>query len=221
MCLKEAWLDRFLDIFKRGWVGLRKNAPNLHAALDPGWSRDQCRWGAVVVAAVLVFQLVRLAWVQSQAPEVTGPAHQCTKLVQVGGIDGTVVCLDSGFAALRGHGVSGCCIEKLRSEKIESGDAIQCIAVDGDGAASKGCGLQIGRMVPARLATLGVVLDVNSATAKELSSIKGVGPALARRIVARRESSGQFDHVEGLLSVRGIGPKMLARIRARLKVGSR
>ena len=174
-----------------------------------------------MVSAVLVFQLVRLACVQSQTPEVIGPAHECRKYVQVGGIDGTVVCLDSGFTALQGHGVSSCCIEELRSKNIESGDAFHCTAVDGDGAAPKGCELQMGRMVPARLAALGVVLDVNSATAKELSSIKGVGPALARRIVARRESSGPYDHVEGLLSVRGVGPKMLARIRARLKVGPR
>ena len=62
-------------------------------------------------------------------------------------------------------------------------------------------------------------LDVNSAAPEELESLPGIGPELARRIVAYREAHGPFRSVEGLLEVPGIGPAILARIRDLITVG--
>ena len=56
-------------------------------------------------------------------------------------------------------------------------------------------------------------LDPDRATAAEWERLPGIGPALARRIVADRVARGAFGTAEGLLRVRGIGPKTLARIR--------
>lgn len=56
-------------------------------------------------------------------------------------------------------------------------------------------------------------LDLNSATASELEELPGIGPGLARRIVAYRETHGPFRSVEELLNVPGIGPATLERIR--------
>jgi competence ComEA-like helix-hairpin-helix protein len=55
-------------------------------------------------------------------------------------------------------------------------------------------------------------LDLNRATAQELDALPGLGPALARRIVAYRESHGPFRAVPELDQVPGIGPSRLARL---------
>jgi competence protein ComEA len=58
------------------------------------------------------------------------------------------------------------------------------------------------------------VLNVNRATAVELEALPGIGPALARRIVADRESRGAFATVDALDRVPGIGPALVARLAA-------
>ncbi|HSW28006.1 MAG TPA: helix-hairpin-helix domain-containing protein [Longimicrobiales bacterium] len=55
-------------------------------------------------------------------------------------------------------------------------------------------------------------LDLNRADTLALQALPGVGPALARRIVAAREEA-RFRTLEDLLKVRGIGPATLARLR--------
>lgn len=61
-------------------------------------------------------------------------------------------------------------------------------------------------------------VDINRASLNELISLKGIGPALAGRIVAYRQEHGAFRRVEDLLEVKGIGPKLLARLKPHLKV---
>jgi competence protein ComEA len=57
------------------------------------------------------------------------------------------------------------------------------------------------------------VVNINTATATELDSLTGVGPATARAIIAYRSSKGSFAKVEDLLNVPGIGPSKLAAMR--------
>jgi competence protein ComEA len=57
-----------------------------------------------------------------------------------------------------------------------------------------------------------VALNVNRATAVDLEALPGIGPSLARRIVADREARGPFAGVEALDRVPGIGPALLARL---------
>jgi competence protein ComEA len=56
-------------------------------------------------------------------------------------------------------------------------------------------------------------LNVNRASAEELTQLPGIGPVLAERIVAFREAHGPFRTVDDLLAVPGIGPKTLAGFR--------
>jgi len=53
------------------------------------------------------------------------------------------------------------------------------------------------------------LLDLNTATEKELQSIKGIVPVLAERIIAGRP----YKTVDDLLKVKGIGSKKLEKIR--------
>jgi len=56
------------------------------------------------------------------------------------------------------------------------------------------------------------VVNVNRATTVQLEGLPGIGPSLARRIVADREARGPFATVAALDRVPGIGPALVARL---------
>lgn len=61
-------------------------------------------------------------------------------------------------------------------------------------------------------------INLNTASAVELESLPGVGPATASAIVDHRERNGPFASVEKLLDVRGIGEAKLAQLRELVRV---
>jgi hypothetical protein len=52
-------------------------------------------------------------------------------------------------------------------------------------------------------------VDMDVATAAQIEALPRIGPALAARIVANRDSLGGFHDLDGLRRVRGIGPSIL------------
>jgi competence protein ComEA len=56
-------------------------------------------------------------------------------------------------------------------------------------------------------------VSLNSATADELDSLPGIGPALAQQIISYRESRGPFMSIDQLGDVPGIGPSKLEQLR--------
>ncbi|MDZ7779120.1 MAG: helix-hairpin-helix domain-containing protein [Gemmatimonadota bacterium] len=66
----------------------------------------------------------------------------------------------------------------------------------------------------------GAGVDVNRATAEELETLPGIGPALARRILDERRKR-MFSSVADLERVRGIGPATVERLRDAARVGGR
>ena len=63
-----------------------------------------------------------------------------------------------------------------------------------------------------------VPLDLNAATAEELTALPGIGEALAERIVAYREEHGPFSSVEEIMEVSGIGQAKYAALEGRITV---
>jgi len=55
-------------------------------------------------------------------------------------------------------------------------------------------------------------VDMDTASAELIESLNGIGPALAKRIVAHRDTFGAFGSIEGLGRVRGIGPALSAKL---------
>jgi comEA protein len=78
--------------------------------------------------------------------------------------------------------------------------------------ARAGAPIQGGGAGPVQSAS-GARVNVNRATAVELESLPGIGPALAGRIVAHRTEHGSFASVDDLLAVAGIGDQTLERLR--------
>ena len=58
-----------------------------------------------------------------------------------------------------------------------------------------------------------VAFPINSASEDALCALPGVGPTIARRIIAEREAHGEYYYPEDLLAVKGIGAKTLRRMR--------
>lgn len=62
------------------------------------------------------------------------------------------------------------------------------------------------------------VVDLNTATAEDLDTLPGVGPATAAAILAYRTEQGRFGAVDDLLEVRGIGEAKLEQLRPLVSV---
>lgn len=62
-------------------------------------------------------------------------------------------------------------------------------------------------------------VNVNTASAEQLTALPGVGPKLAARIVEHRQKEGAFHSVQDLLTVKGIGEKNLSKIQGYLTLG--
>jgi competence ComEA-like helix-hairpin-helix protein len=78
-----------------------------------------------------------------------------------------------------------------------------------------------GNVRPERDRDAGELVDVDVATAGELEALPGVGPAMAARLVANRDSFGAFRTLEGLRRVRGMGPATVRRLAPRVTFSSR
>jgi len=65
----------------------------------------------------------------------------------------------------------------------------------------------------------GGTVDVNTASEKALTTLPGIGPVKARRIIAYRKAHGPFHSVDELRRVKGIGKMTVAGLRHRVRFG--
>jgi competence protein ComEA len=62
------------------------------------------------------------------------------------------------------------------------------------------------------------VVNINTATKEELTSLKGVGEKRAQEIIDYRKKNGNFKSVDDLEKVPGIGPGLMKQIRSQVTV---
>lgn len=62
------------------------------------------------------------------------------------------------------------------------------------------------------------LVNINSATAEELDRLPGVGPVLAQRIIAFRQSKGRFRSIEEIKKVPGVGAATFADLKTLIRV---
>jgi competence protein ComEA len=61
-------------------------------------------------------------------------------------------------------------------------------------------------------------ININQASESELDALPGVGPVMAGRIVAWRETNQRFHSVDELQEVPGIGPKVFANLKPLVRI---
>lgn len=61
-------------------------------------------------------------------------------------------------------------------------------------------------------------ININTASAKELETLPGIGKSLAERIIEHREKYGPFRRAEHLIIVRGISDRRFRALRAMITV---
>lgn len=61
-------------------------------------------------------------------------------------------------------------------------------------------------------------IDINTASAAEFQTLKGIGKKKAAAIVANRDANGPFKSVDDLTRVKGIGKKTVEKLRPFIKV---
>ena len=54
-------------------------------------------------------------------------------------------------------------------------------------------------------------LDLNTATAEQLTTVPGIGEVYAKRIIEFREEIGNFSNLSELMNIKGIGKKRLEK----------
>lgn len=57
-----------------------------------------------------------------------------------------------------------------------------------------------------------MLININTASADWLQHLPGIGPVMAKRIIAHREKNGYFTSIDDLQQVRGIGPVTASKI---------
>lgn len=62
-------------------------------------------------------------------------------------------------------------------------------------------------------------VNINSASAEQLSALPGIGAKLAARIVEHRQKSGVFKSVQELMTVKGVGEKNFEKLQPYLTTG--
>jgi comEA protein len=58
-----------------------------------------------------------------------------------------------------------------------------------------------------------VLLNINTASAKELQTLPNIGEQMAKRVIDYRSQHGNFASVDALQDVKGIGPKTIEKLR--------
>ena len=71
---------------------------------------------------------------------------------------------------------------------------------------------------PAQAEQRPATIDINSASADELTALPGIGEVLAARIVAYRTANGPFVRGDQLMAVNGIGTVTYERLRPHIRV---
>ena len=73
-------------------------------------------------------------------------------------------------------------------------------------------------LMPQNISAASDLININTADAEQLETLKGIGASLAQRIIDYREQNGAFKNIDEIKNVRGIGDKKFASIKDKITV---
>lgn len=65
---------------------------------------------------------------------------------------------------------------------------------------------------------IGEMVNINTADVEGLKKLKGIGPAMAQRIIDYREANGSFQTPEDIMQVKGIGKAKYAKLKEQIAI---
>jgi competence protein ComEA len=154
--------------------------------------------------------VIMAAQIEIEAPLVTVDVAGAVTSPGVYALPGNARVIDAIKAA--GNSLAGTDLSDLNLARvIRDGEQIYV-------APTEKTKVPIGRKFPTKKATPTGPLNINRATAKQFEKLDGVGPVLAKRIVAYRAANGPFITLEDLDKVSGIGPAKFAQFKSQITV---
>lgn len=90
---------------------------------------------------------------------------------------------------------------------------VEAVSVEGVSATAKSTSTAVGKI------KTGQLININTASVKELDALPGIGPTYAERIVKYRESNGVFKTTRDIVKVKGIGEGTFAKIKGLISTG--
>jgi competence protein ComEA len=70
-----------------------------------------------------------------------------------------------------------------------------------------------GAVIGENINSISLKININSASKEQLTTLPGVGPAIADNIIAFRQENGGFDKIEDIMNVSGIGDAKYKKLR--------
>jgi competence protein ComEA len=105
-------------------------------------------------------------------------------------------------------------IAGIKEKMLKNGAFANRYAVNGTAVVVEKEGkIGVHSMDAAKKLLLGIPIDINRASARDLILIPGIGEKLADQIVYLRKRVGKFDKIEQLMEIKGIKDKKLSKLR--------
>ncbi|MEO5902525.1 MAG: helix-hairpin-helix domain-containing protein [Gemmatimonadaceae bacterium] len=126
---------------------------------------------------------------------------------------GAVIVLGGGMRAVRAIGSDAPVDTEARAAIDAQIDAVESARKSGKKSKGKRSKKGKGRAVTkVEIAPVSSKIDLDIASGEQIESLRGIGPAMAKRIIADRDSLGPFGSLKEFERVRGIGPKLAAKL---------
>lgn len=164
----------------------------------------------------------------SENEEASKEPEKKTMYVQIGGavVSPGVYCLTEGSRVFEAVAMAGGLTREAAEESLNQAEILSDgqwihIPTKEEAAAGEYCPGSMGRQSnasPAGTSPEDTRININTATAEELTALPGIGPAKARAIVSYREEHGGFSSPEDLKQVSGIGEGTYRRLEEQIRV---
>ncbi len=148
-----------------------------------------------------------------------GATDKASMPMDKGSMDKPGMPMDKGGMGKTGMPMDKGSMDKPGMPMDKAGMGKTGMPMDKGGMDKPGMGMDKAGMAGSKAKTATGPVDINAADASSLQTVKGIGPAKAKAIVAYRQQNGPFKNLDELEKVPGIGKKTLASLKDKLIVG--